>query len=198
MHGRCSIGSLGKESQEAGVRDVTVKTTTFTGTENGLRIKTWGRPSNGFATNILFQHVVMNNVKNPILIDQNYCPGKKNCPGQVCQIYCLYTLSLISSNYECKINIKYTWIFLLISCALNRLLVWKSAMWPIKTFMEHQLLNLRWNLIVAENIRALGLNCRMWSSLTKINPLKHHVAMLVELLPAWFSLLAVCRCLKMN
>jgi len=93
MHGRCSIGSLGKDSQEAGVRDVTVKTTTFTGTENGLRIKTWGRPSNGFATNILFQHVVMNNVKNPILIDQNYCPGNKNCPGQVRQIYCLYTLS---------------------------------------------------------------------------------------------------------
>ncbi|XP_011004576.1 PREDICTED: polygalacturonase-like [Populus euphratica] len=77
-----SIGSLGKESQEAGVRDVTVKTTTFTGTENGLRIKTWGRPSSGFATNILFQHAVMNNVKNPILIDQNYCPGNKNCPGQ--------------------------------------------------------------------------------------------------------------------
>ncbi|KAF9663100.1 hypothetical protein SADUNF_Sadunf17G0003400 [Salix dunnii] len=77
-----SIGSLGKESQEAGVQDVTVKTTTFTGTENGLRIKTWGRPSTGFARNILFQHAVMNNVKNPILIDQNYCPGEKNCPGQ--------------------------------------------------------------------------------------------------------------------
>jgi hypothetical protein len=27
------------------------------------------------------------------LIDQNYCPGNKNCPGQVRQIYCLYTLS---------------------------------------------------------------------------------------------------------
>ncbi|KAB5515759.1 hypothetical protein DKX38_026407 [Salix brachista] len=78
-----SIGSLGKESQEAGVQDVTVKTTTFTGTQNGLRIKTWGRPSTGFARNILFQHAVMNNVKNPILIDQNYCPGEKNCPGQV-------------------------------------------------------------------------------------------------------------------
>ncbi|KAJ6371670.1 hypothetical protein OIU77_002061 [Salix suchowensis] len=78
-----SIGSLGKESQEAGVQDVTVKTTTFTGTQNGLRIKTWGRPSTGFARNILFQHAVMNNVQNPILIDQNYCPGEKNCPGQV-------------------------------------------------------------------------------------------------------------------
>ncbi|XP_052304354.1 polygalacturonase isoform X3 [Populus trichocarpa] len=78
-----SIGSLGKESQEAGVQNVTVMTTTFTGTENGLRIKSWGRPSNRFARDILFQHAVMNNVQNPIVIDQNYCPGEKNCPGQV-------------------------------------------------------------------------------------------------------------------
>ncbi|KAJ6865779.1 polygalacturonase-like [Populus alba x Populus x berolinensis] len=78
-----SIGSLGKESQEAGVQNVTVKTATFTGTQNGLRIKSWGRPSNGFARDILFQHAVMNNVQNPIVIDQNYCPGEKNCPGQV-------------------------------------------------------------------------------------------------------------------
>ncbi|KAJ6991615.1 polygalacturonase-like [Populus alba x Populus x berolinensis] len=77
-----SIGSLGKDSQEAGVQNVTVKTTTFTGTENGVRIKTWGRPSNGFARNILFQHAVMTNVQNPIVIDQNYCPGEENCPGQ--------------------------------------------------------------------------------------------------------------------
>ncbi|KAG6741213.1 hypothetical protein POTOM_054445 [Populus tomentosa] len=41
-----SIGSLGKESQEAGVQNVTVKTATFTES-------------------------------------QNYCPGEKNCPGQV-------------------------------------------------------------------------------------------------------------------
>ncbi|KAJ4723873.1 polygalacturonase-like [Melia azedarach] len=77
-----SIGSLGKELQEPGVQNVTVKTVTFTGTENGVRIKSWGRPSTGFARNILFQHVVMLNVRNPIIIDQNYCPNNKNCPGQ--------------------------------------------------------------------------------------------------------------------
>ncbi|XP_050256636.1 polygalacturonase-like [Quercus robur] len=77
-----SIGSLGKDLQEAGVKNVTVKTTTFTGTQNGLRIKSWGRPSNGFARNILFQHAVMMNVQNPIVIDQNYCPSNKGCPGQ--------------------------------------------------------------------------------------------------------------------
>lgn len=79
----CSIGSLGKEQEDDGVQNVTVKTVTFTGTQNGLRIKSWGRPSTGFARNILFQHALMVNVKNPIVIDQNYCPGEKGCPGQV-------------------------------------------------------------------------------------------------------------------
>ncbi|KAM3750014.1 hypothetical protein ACB098_04G005300 [Castanea mollissima] len=78
-----SIGSLGKDQQEAGVQNVTVKIATFTGTQNGVRIKSWGRPSHGFARNILFQHAVMTNVQNPIVIDQNYCPGNKGCPGQV-------------------------------------------------------------------------------------------------------------------
>ncbi|TMW96538.1 hypothetical protein EJD97_007188 [Solanum chilense] len=77
-----SIGSLGWEMQEAGVQNVTVKTSSFTGTENGVRVKTWARPSNGFVRNVLFQHVVMNNVQNPIIIDQNYCPNSGNCPEQ--------------------------------------------------------------------------------------------------------------------
>ncbi|KAI4356166.1 hypothetical protein L6164_000209 [Bauhinia variegata] len=78
-----SVGSLGKELQEPGVQNVTVKTVTFTGTENGVRIKSWGRPSNGFARNIHFQNAKMMNVRNPIVIDQNYCPEEKGCPGQV-------------------------------------------------------------------------------------------------------------------
>ncbi|RYR75326.1 hypothetical protein Ahy_A02g009980 [Arachis hypogaea] len=76
------VGSLGKELEEAGAENVTVKTVTFTGTENGVRIKSWGRPSNGFARNIIFQHLTMINVQNPIVIDQNYCPNEKGCPGQ--------------------------------------------------------------------------------------------------------------------
>ena len=62
---------------------MTVKTATFTGTQNGVRIKSWGRPSNGFAKNILFQHVTMQDVQNPVVIDQNYCPSNEGCPGQV-------------------------------------------------------------------------------------------------------------------
>ncbi|XP_023530186.1 polygalacturonase-like [Cucurbita pepo subsp. pepo] len=77
-----SIGSLAKDLEEAGVQNVTVKKALFSRTQNGVRIKAWGRPSNGFVKNILFQHIVMDNVQNPIVIDQNYCPSHKGCPGQ--------------------------------------------------------------------------------------------------------------------
>ncbi|CAI0470489.1 unnamed protein product [Linum tenue] len=76
-----SIGSLGKDVNEQGVQNVTVRSTTFVGTTNGFRIKAWGKPSNGFARNILFQHATMYNVQNPIFIDQRYCPDR-NCADQ--------------------------------------------------------------------------------------------------------------------
>lgn len=55
----------------------------FTGTQNGLRIKTWGRPTDAFVRGVIFEHSVMENVQNPIIIDQNYCPDDKGCPAQV-------------------------------------------------------------------------------------------------------------------
>lgn len=79
----CSIGSLAKELDEEGVQNVTVKTVVFTGTQNGMRIKAWGRPSNGFVKGVLVQQVVMKNVENPLVIDQNYCPRNEDCPNQV-------------------------------------------------------------------------------------------------------------------
>ncbi|XP_043706893.1 polygalacturonase [Telopea speciosissima] len=78
-----SIGSLGKDTQEQGVQNVTIKTVTFSGTQNGFRIKTWGRPSNGFVKGVLFEGATMENANNPIVIDQNYCPSEKDCPGKV-------------------------------------------------------------------------------------------------------------------
>lgn len=83
FHNRCSIGSLGWDTNEKGVRNVTVTTATFTGTQNGVRIKTWARPSNGFVNGVLFQHLTMVDVSNPIIIDQNYCPGSHDCPNKV-------------------------------------------------------------------------------------------------------------------
>ncbi|KAJ4953390.1 hypothetical protein NE237_030222 [Protea cynaroides] len=77
-----SIGSLGKELKEEGVQNVMVKNVAFYGTQNGLRIKTWARPSNGFVKGMVFTQVLMKNVQNPIIIDQNYCPHNKGCPNQ--------------------------------------------------------------------------------------------------------------------
>lgn len=37
------IGSLGKEMNEAGVENVTLTNSGFTGSNNGLRIKSWAR-----------------------------------------------------------------------------------------------------------------------------------------------------------
>ncbi|KAI5430584.1 hypothetical protein KIW84_034973 [Lathyrus oleraceus] len=77
-----SIGSLGQKVDEKGVENVTLTNAIFSGSDNGVRIKSWARPSNGFVRNVLFQNIIMNNVENPIIIDQNYCPNNQGCPGQ--------------------------------------------------------------------------------------------------------------------
>ncbi|KAI5666499.1 hypothetical protein M9H77_16352 [Catharanthus roseus] len=78
-----SIGSLGRDYIEDGVENVTLANSIFTGSDNGLRIKTWGRPSTSFVRNVNFRNIIMKNVENPIIIDQNYCPDKLGCPNQV-------------------------------------------------------------------------------------------------------------------
>ncbi|PPS02435.1 hypothetical protein GOBAR_AA18234 [Gossypium barbadense] len=78
-----SIGSLAKDLKEEGVQNVTVRNTIFLGTQNGLRIKSWARPSTGFVQGVRFTDSLMRNVQNPIVIDQNYCPHNLNCPNQV-------------------------------------------------------------------------------------------------------------------
>ncbi|KAJ6865784.1 polygalacturonase-like [Populus alba x Populus x berolinensis] len=77
-----SIGSLGKEFNEGGVENITLTNSIFSGSDNGVRIKSWARPSNGFVRNVVFQNLIMKNVKNPVIIDQNYCPNNQGCPGQ--------------------------------------------------------------------------------------------------------------------
>ena len=78
-----SNGSLGKDLEEPGVQNEMVKNATLAGSQNGSRTKSWRRPSNGFARDILSQLVAMNNVQNPIFIDQNYCHENKDCHGQI-------------------------------------------------------------------------------------------------------------------
>ncbi|XP_060670433.1 polygalacturonase-like [Ziziphus jujuba] len=76
-----SIGSLGARNSEDHVSNVFVDRATFTGTTNGVRIKTW-QGGSGYAKVIRFLNIIMNRVKNPIIIDQDYCDQKKPCHEQ--------------------------------------------------------------------------------------------------------------------
>ncbi|XP_010250040.1 PREDICTED: probable polygalacturonase At1g80170 [Nelumbo nucifera] len=76
-----SIGSLGKSNSLDSVSHVLVDGAIISNTENGLRIKTW-QGGHGFAKDITFQSVQMENVSNPIIIDQYYCDSPLPCPNQ--------------------------------------------------------------------------------------------------------------------
>ncbi|KAK7412916.1 hypothetical protein VNO78_04676 [Psophocarpus tetragonolobus] len=67
-----SIGSLGKYKDELEVKEIKVENCTLVGTTNGLRIKAWPDKFPGGASNITFSNIIMDNVKNPIIIDQEY------------------------------------------------------------------------------------------------------------------------------
>ncbi|XP_047342758.1 exopolygalacturonase-like [Impatiens glandulifera] len=73
-----SIGSLGKYAREENVRNITVQRCELTGTTNGVRIKTWAESPPSAASDMLFKDIVMNDVLNPIFINQDYCPNG-NC-----------------------------------------------------------------------------------------------------------------------
>ncbi|GMH04416.1 hypothetical protein Nepgr_006255 [Nepenthes gracilis] len=76
-----SIGSLGEGNSVAHVSNVIVNRAKFTGTENGVRIKTW-QGGSGQAKDIVFQNIEMHRVNNPIIVDQYYCDRDTPCPEQ--------------------------------------------------------------------------------------------------------------------
>jgi len=69
---RDSIGSLGRRADEREVKGVTVKNSQLIGTDNGLRIKSFPEKFAGGASEISFNNINMTNVRNPIIIDQEY------------------------------------------------------------------------------------------------------------------------------
>ncbi|XP_058749026.1 exopolygalacturonase-like [Vicia villosa] len=84
-----SIGSLGKNNGEEDVDDIVVKNCTFSGTNNGVRIKTWSSilQKTMYVSNIHYEDIVMHKVQNPIIIDQNYCPSPPcNAKGGVSSV----------------------------------------------------------------------------------------------------------------
>ncbi|KAL9243113.1 hypothetical protein vseg_017041 [Gypsophila vaccaria] len=76
-----SIGSLGKKKATDIVHDVFLSGAFLKGTTNGLRIKSW-QGGSGYAKAIKFENVMMEDVHNPIIIDQFYCDSSTPCKNQ--------------------------------------------------------------------------------------------------------------------
>ncbi|XP_024959734.1 polygalacturonase-like [Cynara cardunculus var. scolymus] len=74
-----SVGSLGKNSGEKPVIGVYVVNCTFNQTMNGVRIKTWPDSHQGEVADLHFENLCMNQVENPIIVEQDYCPHSV-CP----------------------------------------------------------------------------------------------------------------------
>lgn len=72
-----SVGSLGGNPGEKPVVGVFVKNCTLVSTDNGVRIKTWPASHPGVVSDIHFEDIIVQNVSNPIVIDQVYCPSGK-------------------------------------------------------------------------------------------------------------------------
>ena len=72
-----SVGSLGKFEGEEPVQGITVTGCTFKNTDNGIRVKTWPDSFPGEVSNLHYEDITMDNVSNPIVIDQEYCPWNK-------------------------------------------------------------------------------------------------------------------------
>ncbi|XP_022979570.1 exopolygalacturonase-like [Cucurbita maxima] len=70
-----SVGSLGRYKNEMDVIGIRVENCTISDTQNGVRVKTWPGNYSSNAAHLTFQNIVMNNVSNPIIIDQHYCPN---------------------------------------------------------------------------------------------------------------------------
>ncbi|XVF34670.1 hypothetical protein REPUB_Repub18cG0078800 [Reevesia pubescens] len=73
-----SIGSLGREGNFVQVENIRVSRVAFQGTTNGARIKTW-QVGRGYVRGVTFENLFFNSVKNPIIIDQNYCNVRGAC-----------------------------------------------------------------------------------------------------------------------
>ncbi|KAI3683036.1 hypothetical protein L1987_83514 [Smallanthus sonchifolius] len=101
-----SIGSLGKNNSKDKVSNILVDKAIISNTTNGVRIKSW-QGGSGYARNIRFQNIIMHNVTNPIIVDQNYCDQKEECPEKYLAVQMqniVYRNIQGTSNSEMAIN----------------------------------------------------------------------------------------------
>ncbi|XP_038991295.1 exopolygalacturonase-like [Hibiscus syriacus] len=76
-----SVGSLGRYKNEGAVSGLVVRDCSMAGISNGIRIKTRANsPGRTAATNMTFENINMENLTDPIRIDQAYCPSTSCSP----------------------------------------------------------------------------------------------------------------------
>ncbi|XP_042448843.1 polygalacturonase ADPG2-like [Zingiber officinale] len=106
-----SIGSLGIAGTVATASDIYVSNCNLSQTTNGVRIKTW-QGGSGFARNISFVNINMNEVRNPIIIDQYYCPhsscASKTTAVQVSDVKYLSVTGTSTSSVAIALNCSQT------------------------------------------------------------------------------------------
>ncbi|KAI3460738.1 hypothetical protein Pfo_017401 [Paulownia fortunei] len=80
-----SIGSLGSHNSRACASNITVRDSVIKNSDNGVRIKTW-QGGCGAVSGVTFDNIHMDNVRNPIIIDQFYCISK-DCTNHTSAVY---------------------------------------------------------------------------------------------------------------
>ncbi|XP_023547908.1 polygalacturonase At1g48100-like isoform X2 [Cucurbita pepo subsp. pepo] len=80
-----SIGSLGVHNSKACVSNITVRNAMIRESDNGVRIKTW-QGGSGSVSDISFENIQMENVRNCIIVDQYYCLTK-DCLNQTSAVF---------------------------------------------------------------------------------------------------------------
>ncbi|KAF3334523.1 polygalacturonase [Carex littledalei] len=96
-----SIGSLGEHNSQACVSNITVRNAVIHDSDNGVRIKTW-QGGMGSVSNINFDSIFMENVRNCITIDQYYCLTKQ-CTNQTSAVYVTdVSYTNIKGTYDVK------------------------------------------------------------------------------------------------
>ncbi|PHT51847.1 Polygalacturonase [Capsicum baccatum] len=77
MSGGRTLDGQGKAAWECKKSTKLPNNCTFISTDNGVRIKTWPASHPGVVSDVHFEDIIVQNVSNPILIDQVYCPSGK-------------------------------------------------------------------------------------------------------------------------